>query len=700
MKQEKLDKCFGWFLEMLKKQYMNIPFIEVLTQMPAYAKFMKEILSSKRKLEEITVVKLNAHCSAILQNKISQKCGDPGSFTIPYSLGSEKFDKALCDYGISINLISLYVFIKVEDIIMVDMKANKDVPQILGRPFLCTGIAILDICDVGLILGVSNEKVVFQMKRMMKYPSEESSDYSRFKLDVVGKLAEKYKCIGTKAGGDAEKEWLSSSMIANGSILCKWCLRMRYASGYNQIPIVPEDVEKTTFTCPGDMNRKCLETSSTNFYEEHKELLGRAGLYRKFIKNFSCITKPLTTLLAKDDKFVFIVKFLRAFKLIKEKLGTALIMVKPDWSQPFKIMCDSSDVAVGAALGQRKDKMFRPIYYTSRTLNNAQVKYATIKKEFFVVVFDFEKFRSYLVGSKEGTKNHIADHISQLERPLVEIVEIREGFPDDQIFSIAVVSERRSWYADVANILANGWLPRDRSRDQIRKLQGEYILVAIDYVSKWAEGIPTTINDSRVVCEFLQKNIFICFGTPRVIISDNRSHFVNKAFAALLSKLAGEHKLLQMNKLEEFRLDAYENERIFKKKTKRWHDHLIKPNEFHEGANFCYTIVDLGCFPKNSNQVGRIRTMSRHPSKRANTGSYGVAPSSRRGGRREAPDFPVEEDMEEIDPEDDVVLECKFGIRVVLAHARHWYTTFVTDVNPDLEFGIDDGKLARKYSVI
>nr|XP_016438553.1 PREDICTED: uncharacterized protein LOC107764492 [Nicotiana tabacum] len=75
MKREKLDKCFGQFLEMLKQLYVNIPFTEVLTQMPAYAKFLKEILSSKRKLEETTVVKLNAHCSAILQNKIPQKCG-------------------------------------------------------------------------------------------------------------------------------------------------------------------------------------------------------------------------------------------------------------------------------------------------------------------------------------------------------------------------------------------------------------------------------------------------------------------------------------------------------------------------------------------------------------------------------------------------------------------------------------------------
>nr|XP_016494601.1 PREDICTED: uncharacterized protein LOC107813807 [Nicotiana tabacum] len=93
IKREKLYKCFGRFLEMLKQLYMNIAFTEVLTQMPAYAKFLKEILSSKRKLEETIVVKLDAHCSAILQNKIPQKCGDPGSFTIPCSLGSEKFER-------------------------------------------------------------------------------------------------------------------------------------------------------------------------------------------------------------------------------------------------------------------------------------------------------------------------------------------------------------------------------------------------------------------------------------------------------------------------------------------------------------------------------------------------------------------------------------------------------------------------------
>nr|XP_009624610.1 uncharacterized protein LOC104115637 [Nicotiana tomentosiformis]XP_016488834.1 PREDICTED: uncharacterized protein LOC107808782 [Nicotiana tabacum] len=146
----------------------------------------------------------------------------------------------------------------------------------------------------------------------------------------------------------------------------------------------------------------------------------------------------------------------------------------------------------------------------------------------------------------------------------------------------------------------------------------EYILVAADYVSKWVEAIPTRTNDARVVCEFLRKNIFTLFVTPRVIIRDNRSHFVDKQFATLLSKYgvthkmgtlyhaqtsgqakvanhelkrilekvvsaSREHRLAQMNALEEFRLDAYENARSFKEKTKRWNNHLIKPKEFHEG---------------------------------------------------------------------------------------------------------------------
>ncbi|XP_070041303.1 uncharacterized protein [Nicotiana tomentosiformis] len=82
--------------------------------MPPYSKIIKEILSNKQKVEETSVIKLIEHCSAILQNKLPQKCGDPGSFAIPCSLGSTKFEKSLCDSGASINLMPLSIFKKLE----------------------------------------------------------------------------------------------------------------------------------------------------------------------------------------------------------------------------------------------------------------------------------------------------------------------------------------------------------------------------------------------------------------------------------------------------------------------------------------------------------------------------------------------------------------------------------------------------------
>nr|XP_016440753.1 PREDICTED: uncharacterized protein LOC107766480 [Nicotiana tabacum] len=132
IKREKLDKCFGRFLKMLKQLYVNIPFTEVLTQVPAYAKFLKEILSSKRKLEETTVVKLNAHCSAILQNKNSSEVWGPRKLhhTILTTILPEGIIKD--------NLVRVDKFVFPVDFIVVDIEVNKEVPLILGRPFLCT----------------------------------------------------------------------------------------------------------------------------------------------------------------------------------------------------------------------------------------------------------------------------------------------------------------------------------------------------------------------------------------------------------------------------------------------------------------------------------------------------------------------------------------------------------------------------------
>ena len=108
-----------------------------------------------------------------------------------------------------------------------------------------------------------------------------------------------------------------------------------------------------------------------------RSFLGHAGFYRRFIKNFSKISQPLTNLLQKDVPFYFSDDCVESFNVLKNALITAPIIQPPDWNLPFEIMCDASDYALGAVLGQRVDKKLNVIYYASKTLDNAQRNYAT-----------------------------------------------------------------------------------------------------------------------------------------------------------------------------------------------------------------------------------------------------------------------------------------------------------------------------------
>lgn len=106
-----------------------------------------------------------------------------------------------------------------------------------------------------------------------------------------------------------------------------------------------------------------------------RSFLGHAGFYRRFIKDFSTISRPLCNLLLKDAPFEWTNKCQEAFEKLKTMLTSAPIMQPPNWSLPFEIMCDASDYVVGAVLGQRMDKKPYVIYYVSKTLNNAQMNY-------------------------------------------------------------------------------------------------------------------------------------------------------------------------------------------------------------------------------------------------------------------------------------------------------------------------------------
>ncbi|XP_027357160.1 uncharacterized protein LOC113866530 [Abrus precatorius] len=112
LKKDKDDEQFGKFLSLFRQLHINLPFVDALAQLPKYAKFLKDLLSNKKKLEELAMVTLNKECSAILQNKMPKKLKDPGSFTLPCLIGRLIVDRALADLSASINLMPYSVFKK------------------------------------------------------------------------------------------------------------------------------------------------------------------------------------------------------------------------------------------------------------------------------------------------------------------------------------------------------------------------------------------------------------------------------------------------------------------------------------------------------------------------------------------------------------------------------------------------------------
>ncbi|GJX72436.1 reverse transcriptase domain-containing protein [Tanacetum coccineum] len=188
--------------------------------------------------------------------------------------------------------------------------------------------------------------------------------------------------------------------------------------------------------------------------------LGHAGFYRRLIKDFSQVARPMTQLLIKDTLFNFSEECIKACDKLKQELTRAPIMIKPDWSLPFEIMCDVSDYAVGAVLGQRNDKHFQPIHYTNKTMNEAQESYTTTEKELLAVIRD-----------KKGAENLTADHLSRLENPdlgKLTKAEINDLFLEEQLMTISDKGNE-PWYADYANYLASRVLPFRSTRQEKKK---------------------------------------------------------------------------------------------------------------------------------------------------------------------------------------------------------------------------------------
>ncbi|KAK1620790.1 hypothetical protein QYE76_026307 [Lolium multiflorum] len=407
-----------------------------------------------------------------------------------------------------------------------------------------------------------------------------------------------------------------------------------------------------------------------------RSVLGHAGFYRRFIKDFSKISKPLTNLLQKDVPFVFDDDCKEAFETLKKALTTAPIVEPPDWNLPFEIMCDASDFAVGAVLGQRVDKKLNVIHYASKTLDAAQRNYATTEKELLAVVFACDKFRSYIVDSKvtihtdhaairylmtkkdakprlirwvlllqefdlhivdrKGADNPVADNLSRLENIAYDPVPVNDSFPNEQLAVIKYLpptfsaQQRRKFFYDLRHYfwddphlykegvdgIMRRCVPEYEQQEILSKCHGSaygghhagertaqkvlqsgfywptlfkdarkfilscdecqrvgnisrrnempmnytlviepfdcwgfdfmgpfpssegntHILVAVDYVTKWVEAIPTKSADGETSLRMLLDIIFPRFGVPRYIMTDGGSHFIHGGFRKTLAR--------------------------------------------------------------------------------------------------------------------------------------------------------------------
>nr|GEY31464.1 hypothetical protein [Tanacetum cinerariifolium] len=341
-----------------------------------------------------------------------------------------------------------------------------------------------------------------------------------------------------------------------------------------------------------------------------RSFLGHAGFYRMFIKDFSKIARLMTRLLKKDTTFIFAKECVEAFQTLKRKLTEAPILIAPDCDMPFELMCDASDFAIGAVLGQRQEKHFRPIHYASKTMTEAKSNYTTTEKEMLAVVYAFEKFWSYLIMNKSivytdysalkclfAKKDSRARLLSvyTARKPLTFSRLATMDPPGDTMAQVTQPRSDRGMHFcnnqfakvmlkfGVTHHLATLYHPQRSGQVEVLNRGLKRILERFigENHASWSDKL----DDALWAFRTAYKTPIGC--TPYKLVYGKACHLPivleHKAYWALnhaniYLKTAGDHRKVQLDELHD---QAYENSLIYKEKTKRLHDSKIKDRVFN-----------------------------------------------------------------------------------------------------------------------
>ncbi|GJS42165.1 reverse transcriptase domain-containing protein [Tanacetum coccineum] len=567
---EKDDILSSKFMEIFRNLHFELSFADALIHMPKFASMFKKMLNNKDKLIELTKTPLNENCSAVVLKKLPEKL----AWILGHTETKMVFELADTNNfqptGVAEN-----VFVKVgkfyfpADFVVLDFIADPRVPLILGRPFLRMAYALIDVYEGEITLRNDDQSLT------LKCGDTPSISYNNLeslkKVDLIDVACEIYsqEVLGfsNSVAYNNPSPYYDPIVSTSSPTLTpfdeSYFLLFEEADAFIAIddePVSP--VFNATYYDPeGDIlileallnsdplpppnhgdyspgiqkDLKVVEPNKShsnmqllmNLKDElprssnlkrvtsaSRKFLGHAGFHRRLSRLFQNLSRPIKTyLLEKNDSFIFSEDCILAFQTLKKKLTEAPILIAPNWDQPFEIMCDASDYAIGAVLGQRIEKHFRPIHYASKTMTEAESNYTTTEKEMLAVVYAFEKFRSYLIMNKsvvytdhsalkylfnkkdakarllrwvlllqefdfsvidtKGAENYAADHLSRLENPYENVFdpkEINETFPLETLNTVTSHDDQNiPWFADIANYHAGNFLIKGMSTQQKRK---------------------------------------------------------------------------------------------------------------------------------------------------------------------------------------------------------------------------------------